>query len=314
VPSDPFEVEVIGPDGLPIGVFRPKPPPPRRIWLHLLLFGITFVTTTLFGGLAFAELPEGFQAQSFAAMLLHPLVLTAGLAFSVPLMGILLVHEMGHYLTCRAHRLDASLPYFIPVPFGVGTLGALIRIRSPLTGKRELFDVGASGPLAGFIATLPVLIVGLLLSHPVASAPRGGYLLFGEPLAFKLLSHLLHPEMPAGGDLLLHPTGFAAWFGLLVTALNLLPFGQLDGGHITYALFGKLQRRAAWPLLLVLLALGFLWIGWWVWVVIALIIGVRHPWIPDEEASLDRRRVILGWICIVVFVLCFTPEPIRIVP
>ncbi len=211
---------------------------------------------------------------------------------------ILLAHEMGHYIACRYHRLDATLPFFLPVPFGIGTLGAFIRIRTPLLNKRELFDVGASGPLAGFVVALPVLFAGIALSTPVAELPKGGVMIFGEPLAFKAIAWLVHPDVPPGGDLLLHPLGFAAWFGLLVTALNLLPFGQLDGGHITYALFGAWQRRIAWPLLAVLVVLGFWWSGWWIWAVIALVMRVRHPWIPDEAATLDPRRRLLGFLCI----------------
>lgn len=312
--SPGLELEIIGPDGIPVGVVRRPPPPPRRVWLHVLLFAVTLVTTTLVGGVAFGDLPPGFKPTTFTELLFHRAVLRAGFAFSVPLLVILLAHEMGHYIACRYHRLDATLPFFLPVPFGIGTLGAFIRIRTPLLNKRELFDVGASGPLAGFVVALPVLFAGIALSHPVAELPKGGVMIFGEPLAFKALAWLVHPEVPPGGDLLLHPVGFAAWFGLLVTALNLLPFGQLDGGHITYALFGSWQRRIAWPLLAVLAVLGFWWTGWWFWAVIALVMRVRHPWIPDEAAMLDPRRRLLGFLCIVVFLVCFTPEPIKLLP
>jgi membrane-associated protease RseP (regulator of RpoE activity) len=314
VSSPGLEIQVIGPDGIPVGVVRPPPPAPRRVWLHVLLFAATLVSTTLVGGLAFGELPRGFRPHSFLELLFHPAVLRAGLEFSIPLLVILLTHEMGHYVACRRHRLDATLPFFIPVPFGIGTFGAFIRIRTPLLTKRELFDVGASGPIAGFIASLPVLLAGIALSRPVAHTPEAGVLIFGEPLAFKAVAWLVHPGIPPGGDLLLHPMGFAAWFGLLVTALNLLPFGQLDGGHISYALFGKWQRRIAWPLLAVLVALGFLWAGWWVWAVIALLLRVRHPWIPDEATPLDPRRRLLAWLCVALFVVCFTPDPIKILP
>lgn len=312
--SPGLEFEIIGPDGIPVGVVRRPPPPPQRVWLHALLFVATLISTTLVGGLAFGELPPDFKATNLTRLLLHPAVLSAGFAFSVPLLVILLAHEMGHYIACRHHRLDATLPFFLPVPFGIGTMGAFIRIRTPLLNKRELFDVGASGPLAGFVVALPVLFAGIGLSRPVAELPKGGVMIFGEPLAFKAIAWLVHPDIPPGGDLLLHPLGFAAWFGLLVTALNLLPFGQLDGGHITYALFGAWQRRIAWPLLAVLVVLGFWWSGWWIWALIALVMRVRHPWIPDEAAPLDPRRRLLGLLCIVVFVLCFTPEPIKLLP
>jgi membrane-associated protease RseP (regulator of RpoE activity) len=293
---------------------RPSPPAPQRLWLHAVLLAATLLTTTVFGGLAFGELPAGFKPHGLLQLILHPATVRAGLAFALPLLVILLAHESGHYLACRRYGLDATLPYFIPAPFGIGTLGAFIRIRTPLLTKRELFDVGAAGPIAGFVVALPVLLVGILLSKPVAELPHGGVMIFGEPLAFKALGALLHPDVPPGGDLLLHPTGFAGWFGLLATALNLLPFGQLDGGHVTYAMFGRLQRRIAWPLLIALVALGFRWPGWWLWAAIALVMRVRHPWIPDEAAALDRRRMLVGWLCIAIFLVCFTPEPVKLLP
>lgn len=312
----PQSIEWLGPDGIPIEVYRPAPPPPRRVWLHLALFIATWLSTTFVGGLSFARLPADFVIDGITRTLLHPGVVLPGLMFSIPLMIILLAHEMGHYLACRHHRLDASLPYFLPLPLpqGIGTLGAFIRIRTPIATKRELFDVGAAGPIAGFLTSLPFLAVGVALAEPVADLPSGSFIAFGEPLLFAAVSRLLHPEVAAGGNLFIHPIGFAAWVGLLLTALNLLPFGQLDGGHVTYAMFGALHRRAAWPLLLLLVALGFLWPGWWIWAVIALFMGVRHPRLPDEAYRLDPERVRLGWACIVIFILCFTPQPITIVP
>lgn len=323
MPNSEVEVEIIGPDGLPVGVIRRRPPSPRRVWLHVLLFLLTFASTTLVGGLTTAELPAetrlpplqevAAQPWLLLSFLLTPQVLLAGLGFSIPLLTILLAHEMGHYLACRVHRLDASLPYFIPAPFGIGTLGAFIRIRSPLSGKRELLDVGAAGPLAGFIVALPVLAVGIALSHPTMTPIEGSYFEFGEPLLLRLLESLIHRGAPPGADLLLHPIAFAAWFGVFVTALNLLPFGQLDGGHIGYAMFGSWHRKAAWPLLVVLVILGFIWTGWWLWAVIALVMGVRHPRLPDEALPLDPRRRAVAWLCFAIFLLCFTPEPIRFV-
>ncbi|HPC82767.1 MAG TPA: site-2 protease family protein [Thermoanaerobaculaceae bacterium] len=307
--SPPFQIEIIGPDGFPVGVIRPAPPPPRRVWLHVLLFAATLAATTLVGGLSFTPAADVTGATNLPELLAHPAVLRNGLGFSLPLMLILLAHETGHYLACRRHRLDATLPYFIPVPFGIGTLGAFIRIRSPLLAKRELLDVGASGPLAGFVAAIPVLLLGIGHSTPVAEIPDHGYMLLGEPLLFRLVKAWLHPSLAHGGDLVLHPTGMAAWFGLFVTAMNLLPFGQLDGGHVLYALIGRWHRRVVWPALLVLVALGFKWPGWWVWAVIALAMRVRHPAIPGEDEPLDPRRLRLAWLCIVVFLLCFTPQP-----
>lgn len=309
----PLRIEIIGPDGIPVGVVRPTPPPPSRVWLHVLLFLCTLATTTLVGGFSNVSAAEVEDVQSFWTLLVHPALISAGLAFSLPLMMILLAHEMAHYWACRRHRLDATLPYFIPFPLGIGTLGAFIRIRTPILDKRELLDVGVSGPLAGFVVSVPVLIEGIRLSTPVAALPDRGYMLFGEPLLFRVLAHWLHPELAAGGDLLIHPAGLAAWFGLFVTALNLLPFGQLDGGHILYALIGRWHRRIVWPALAVLVGLGFFWPGWWIWAVIALIMKVRHPWIPGENEPLDPNRKLLAWACIVIFILCFTPQPIVLV-
>lgn len=306
--------QIIGPDGVPIGVVRAEPPPPRWPGLHILLFALTLVSTTFMGGLMFGRLPDGLEDISFTELLLHPAVLGAGLSFSIPLMAILLAHEMGHYLTCRRYRLNATLPYFIPVPFGIGTMGAFIRIRSRLAGKQELFDVGAAGPLSGFIVAVPVLVAGIALSEVTTVPLEGSAIIFGEPLLFHVLNRLLHPGLPEGADLLMHPTAIAGWFGLLVTALNLLPFGQLDGGHITYAMFGSWQRRAAWPLLAVLVLLGFRWWGWWIWVVVALVMGVRHPWMPDEDVPLDPIRLRLGWLCLAILVLSLTPQPLRFIP
>ncbi len=324
MPAPEFEVEIIGPDGVPVGLVRRPPPPVRNLALHVLLFLLTLLTTTVVGGLVAGDAPVTVELPPMDELARRPWLpllplfdlqlWRQGLLFSVPLLTILLAHEMGHYLACRAHRLDASLPYFIPVPFGIGTFGAFIRIRSRLASKRELLDVGAAGPLAGFAVALPALVLGIALSQPVAALPPGGYIEFGEPLVLKLVTRWLHPAIPPGGDILLHPIGFAAWFGIFATALNLLPFGQLDGGHVTYALFGAVQRRVAWPLLLALVTLGVLWTGWLVWAVVALVMGVRHPWMPDEGVPLDPRRRLVAWLCLVVFALSFTPEPIRLVP
>lgn len=323
-PVDEPEVHIIGPDGFPVGVVRRPPPPPTRIWLHALLLGLTFLSTTLLGALQFGTAVERYPDALWFGVLPSPSFLLAfftdaglasdGLFFSLPLLAILLTHEAGHYMACRRQRLDATLPFFIPVPFGIGTLGAFIRIKSPLISKRELLDVGASGPLAGFLVTLPLLVAGIAMSTPVPDLPPGGYVLFGEPTLFWLLARLIHPQLLAGGDIFVHPMGMAAWFGLLVTALNLLPFGQLDGGHIAYAAMGRLHRRLAWPALLLLAALGVMWTGWWLWVVIALAMGVRHPRIPDEAVPLDPRRRLIAWACLAVFVLSFTPAPVTVVP
>jgi len=295
-----------------VSTFRPVYRP--KWWLHILLFSITLVTTTFFGAFFAGNLGQFAGTASLGALILMPRFYLEGLKFSLPLLAILLSHEMGHYLTCLHHDLAATPPFFIPAPFGIGTFGAVIRIKEPIHDKVQLLDVGAAGPIAGFLVSLPFLVVGLALSKVTVMPVDHGFIVFGEPVIFTVLSRLIHPSLTGDANLLMHPIASAAWFGLLVTALNLLPFAQLDGGHIAYALFGKVHRRLAWPLLLVLFGLGFIWPGWWLWTVIALVLGVRHPRMWDEELPLDPRRRFIGWICLVIFVLCFMPNPIKIVP
>ncbi len=303
-----------GPGDPPPGVFVYPPATYRpRWWLHILLFCLTLLSTTFFGALFAGNLPEEFANLPLATLATRPRFLLEGLSFSLPLLTILLSHEMGHYVACRIHGLAATPPFFIPVPFGIGTMGAVIRIKEPLRDKRQLLDVGAAGPIAGFVALLPFLIWGVATSQ-VTPLPQGPqYLYFGEPLLFKLVARIFHPGMGAGEDLLLNPMGFAAWFGLLITALNMLPFAQLDGGHIAYALFGRWHRRFVWPLWSLLFLLGFRWIGWWIWAVIALVMGVRHPRLWDEDRPLDPRRRAIAWLAFLIFLLCFMPQPIALV-
>lgn len=307
----------LGPDDVPAGAFHLAPPTYQpKIWLHILLFALTFASTTIVGGLVWGGLPEEMAGLGLSQLLTDPRVYLAGLKFSIPLLTILGCHELGHYVAARRHGLTATPPFFIPfpVPFlGIGTLGAVIRIKDPIQNKRQLLDVGAAGPIAGFAALVPFLAYGIAASE-VGEAPVGGaYLEFGEPLIYRFLETLIRPGLGDDMTLWLHPTGVAAWFGILVTLLNLLPFAQLDGGHITYALFGRWHRLLAWPLLGMLAGLGFVWPGWWLWVVIAVVLNPRHPQLWDEDLPLDRRRQLIGWITIAIFVLCFVAEPIRIV-
>ena len=306
-----------GPGGQPAGaLLSPQPPYRPRWWLHGLLFALTFVSTTLVGGLAWGGLPPEMAELGPAELFSDRRLYIAGLAFSIPLLTILMCHELGHYLAARRHGLTATPPFFIPFPvpiLGIGTLGAVIRIKDPIRDTRTLLDVGAAGPIAGFVALLPFLAFGIAASEVGAPAAEGVYLEFAEPLVYRLLEAAIRPELPVDAVLWLHPTGVAAWFGAVITLLNLLPFAQLDGGHIAYAMFGRWHRRLAWPLLAVLAGLGFIWAGWWLWVVIILFLRPQHPRIWDEGLKLDPRRRLLGWLAIVIFVLCFAAEPIRIV-
>jgi membrane-associated protease RseP (regulator of RpoE activity) len=299
------------------GAFQWLPRPYRpRWWLHILLFVLTFASTTIIGGLFWGSLPPEAARFGLGHLFADPLFYVTGLKFSIPLLTILMCHEMGHYVAAKRHGLTATPPFFIPFPIpilGIGTLGAVIRIKDPIANKRQLLDVGAAGPIAGFAALLPFLAYGIAASEVGEKIEGGGYIQFAEPLIYRIFEAVLHPGIPDTLVLWIHPTGVAAWFGIFITLLNLLPLAQLDGGHITYALFGSWQRRVAWPLLGVLAVLGFIWPGWWLWVLIALIMKPVHPRIWDEDVPLDPRRRMIGWLAILIFILCFAVEPIRIV-
>jgi len=316
--SSPESREIIGPDGLPVGAFDVRPPDYRpRWWLHWLLFLLTFASTTVVGARTWGGITESNIHLGLLGLLTDAHFLSVGLQFSVPLLIILTCHELGHYVAARRRGLRATPPYFIPFPIpllGIGTLGAVIRIKDTFRDKRQLLDVGAAGPIAGFIALIPFLAYGIAASS-IGAAPAGGtYLEFAEPLIYRVLESAVRPDLGGDATLWLHPTGVAAWFGVLVTFLNLLPFAQLDGGHIAYALFGPWQHRLAWPLLGVLAALGLLFPGWWLWVVIAIILRPQHPRIWDEARPLDPKRRLVAWIAVAIFVLCFMAVPIRLVP
>jgi len=276
--------------------------PKRRVpWVNILLFVATVFTTMAAGAL-----------HAGADIFSKPWLLYKGIPFSASLMLILGVHETGHYLTSRRWGVRASLPYFIPVPHPLlGTMGAFIRVRSPIPNRNALVDIGASGPLAGFFVAVVVTAIGLMGSEMV-SAPTEGGLLLGNSLIFSLLVRMVLGEIPDGYDVLLSPMAFAGWIGLFVTALNLLPVGQLDGGHVIYGLFGERHRIIARATVLFLLPMGFLWMGWLLWAfLLVLILGMRHPPPYDPYTPLDDGRRITGYLALLVFALCFTPVPFR---
>lgn len=243
-----------------------------------------------------------------------PALLRMGLTFSLSVLTILLCHELGHYLACRYYRIPCTLPFFLPVPLNFGTFGAFIRIKAPIHGKRQLFDVGIAGPIAGFVALVPFLLYGVAKSRPAPLIGHSDLLYLGHCLAIELASRLFHGPLAAGMTLNLHPAAMAAWLGLLATAINLLPLGQLDGGHILYAATGRLQRRLALPLWLALGLLGFYWPGWLLWCVIVLLIGLYHPPVFDESTPLDRGRRALAWVALLLLALSFIPVPIQDLP
>lgn len=277
---------------------------------HLLLLGVTALTTTI---VPFGSSWGIFSDRPLSESLLDPAVWRIGASFSVPLLAILGIHELGHMIACRRYGLPATYPYFIPAPIGIGTFGAVIRIRAPITSRKTLFDVGAAGPIAGFLVAVPVVVWGVAISRVSTAVPSGEYTDFGEPLLFRLVERLVHPGMPPGAELALSPLGFAGWFGLFVTALNLLPLAQLDGGHILYAVAGRAQRTIGFALFAVLVGLAFLWPGWILWVLIVLLMGIAHPPTADPAERLDPKRRALAIVCLLVFALSFTPVPIRLV-
>jgi len=297
------------------------PPPPERerrrdpIVRHVVLFVLTLIMTTLIG----VEHYYGFAADFSTA---PPPTLTwssylNGLWYSLAILGILGAHEMGHYLACRYYRVDASLPYFIPAPLLTGTLGAFIRIRQPIPDKRQLFDIGIAGPIAGFLVAVPVLFLGISLSHVVRTPTTGGLLELGEPLLLQGATHLLWGQPPTGYTINLHPTAFAAWFGCLATVLNLFPSGQLDGGHISYAVLGRRSTYVTYATMVTLVGLCFVASSWIAWAVMnaamLYFFGPNHPRTYDEDTPLDATRLWLAGFAVVMFVVCFTPAPIRVV-
>ncbi len=288
---------------------RPDPFP----WLNVILFLATGFTTLFMGTLfmvSFEQDPSFAPGGILQSMWQEPTTLLRGLPFSIAIMSILLAHEMGHYLTCRYYGISATLPYFIPAPTLVGTFGAFIRIRSPIQHKAALLDVGVAGPIAGFVLSVPTLAVALVRPRYVNSESVDGLLSLGEPLIFKIVAFLMGVVPPPGMEPLLHPIGFAAWVGFLLTTLNLIPVGQLDGGHIAYALFGRFHKRISQLFLFALLPLGiFFWPGWILWIFLMALMGSRHPPTLDDSLPLERRHVVLGWVALAMFVLCFTPVP-----
>jgi membrane-associated protease RseP (regulator of RpoE activity) len=239
--------------------------------------------------------------------------LLSGVPFAFTLLTILGAHEFGHYFVARYHRTAVTLPYFIPMPFGLGTMGAVIQLRSPIRDRKQLFDIGVAGPLAGLVVAIPLLIYGLSTS-PVRPMSPGGTQ-EGNSLLYLGLKYLVHGTiLPGDGlDVYINSMTFAAWIGLFVTCLNLLPIGQLDGGHIAYALFGRRAWQLARIAVGVLFVLGFVggWQGWFLWVLLPFVFGMRHPPPLNDHTPLDSRRKILGLVMIAIFILVFTPVPFK---
>lgn len=315
-------------------VYQIKEEPSRAPLTHLFLLLATLVTTLGSGALMLGVDPFRTRMFEIGTMLvpypsgLDPERLWLGAPFALPFLGVLLTHEMGHYWAARAHRVRASLPYFIPFPpyySVIGSLGAFIRLRGPTVSRPVLFDIGAAGPLASLAVSLPMFAFGLGLSD-VAAGPASVGTPFlirftGQPvwLGNGVLTHLLATlfgPVPVGETLIvLHPLALAGWLGLFVTALNLLPLGQLDGGHVLYAMSPRRHGWIARAFLLTLVPLGFLWWGWWAWGLLVLVLHrgrVAHPSVLHPELAMTRSRVAWGWFLIVTFLLTLAPIPIRL--
>src|SRR4051812_28200026 len=271
--------------------------PRRRMWLHVLLFLLTIFTTLVIG----ARLAHNFYSNqpAYAAdedffpwkwALSEPSRLLGGIPFSLTLMLILLAHEMGHYVACVRYRVYATLPFFVPAPTLIGTMGAFIRIKSPIQSRKALFDIGIAGPIVGFVFAVPAMFVGLMLSKHAPELMTHSELQFNSPLIFRLAASIIPSLRHPVGEIAFHPMAFAAWVGMFMTALNLLPGGQLDGGHIIYAVWPRWHRRISRLLVVALIPMGlFFWVGWLVWAAILTTFGMRHP-IVREEPGLDARR------------------------
>lgn len=314
--------------------------PSTREWIkHSSLFLLTFITAT-FAGIVIAApgvnppppvvssiigyvlyIPEYYGRIVGELLLLtiaNPSLLRSGLTFSTALLTILTAHEMGHYLACRYYGVSATLPFFIPAPplFLAGTFGAFIKMKSPIPSRRSLFDIGLAGPLAGFVALLPISLAGLLTLQAAPPQSGPGVIIFNDPLLFKIIATLTGAQLTGA---LPNPFYMAAWIGLLVTSLNLMPVGQLDGGHGTFAIFGQRAHRLIGRLAFVTVAvtsvLGFIWhgspSGFLYTVLLAVMLKVRHP-APVEMEPLGRGRMVVAIVTVIVFVLSFVPFPITL--
>lgn len=325
-----------------IEVFVVAPAARPRYWLHALLLLLTLFTTLIVGARleynflhnlpAFTLQEDTLPMFPLSWIFTDPSRLKLGIPFAGTLMAILLAHEMGHYVLCMRYGVNATLPYFIPAPTLIGTLGAFIRIKSPIRSREALFDIGIAGPIAGFVVATLVLMWSLLLSKPMPVAVGSSDVQLGLPLIFHLMHWLIGLVRGAGSwqmplsRVYLHPTGVAAWVGMFATALNLLPGGQLDGGHIVYAAWPRAHRHVGNLVMGMLLPLGFAaifrekgwidsswsgWAGWLVWVVFIAVSGLRHPLVPGYP-GVGRGRKWMALGALAMFILTFVPEPFRI--
>jgi Zn-dependent protease len=289
----------------------------QPVWVNIALLIATIITTILTGSLLdismqSMETYQNIQALPNSFMVLEPQHLINGaLLFSLPLMSILFVHEMGHYYISKKHHLRTSLPFFIPIPpilpgFNIGTFGALISSSDPMPNRKALFDVGIAGPLAGFLVAIPVTIIGLLTSNVIPASSIGqGETVLGSSLLFMVLTSVFTP-VQSGFALDLNPIAFAGWIGLLITSINLLPAGQLDGGHIFRAVLGDKQKYAAWIAIFVMIFTGWIFFA----ILVMFMIGTMHPPPLNDDTKLDTKRKLLFFVAVAILLLCFIPYPL----
>ena len=303
--------------------FVPPPLPPRggRLGVQVALFLVTLFTTTWAGGCHYAAFSVNFSelnqdaAVVTPSMFLEPAFYLHGLWYSLTILAILGCHEMGHYLMALRYHVDTTRPYFLPAPFVTGTLGAFIRLRSRIPNKIALFDIGIAGPIAGFVVAVPALFLGLYLSR-VDRLPEdlSRFDELGEPLLFQFAAWAVWGDIADGYSVNLHPMAFAAWFGLLATALNLFPISQLDGGHVAYAVFGRRSTVITMLMIGVAIGLTFVSSSWIVWtilmIVMIMVVGPHHPPTLDDDQKLDTGRLLLAAFAVLMLILCFTPAPI----
>jgi hypothetical protein len=319
-------------DGRQIIYLAPKQPDPKpdKVSTNIILFVLTVFSVMLAGAQVDGPIPEDPLAQ----ILLLARSIFTGWPFALSLLGILLAHELGHYFMSRYHKTPATLPYFIPFPFSpLGTMGAAILMRGTPKNKRILFDIGVAGPIAGLVVAIPVLLYGLSLSTlgPIDPNPNGFlegnsliYLIAKFVIFGQLLPAPVEPQgilywlqyfftgrpVPFGGlDVFIHPVAFAGWAGILVTALNLIPLGTLDGGHVIYSLFGDKAKKIFPYIVGILVVLGFFWSGWWLWAALLFWLGRVNAQLMDQITTLDPTRRMIAYAMIVVFILVFTPVP-----
>ena len=283
----------------------------KSVLINITLLIATVITTVLTGSILYMGHFDIWTITNVINVFNIKNLFYGGMLFAFPLMSILFVHEMGHYFTSKKHGIKTSLPFFMPIPpilpsFNIGTFGALISSSDPMPNKKALFDVGISGPIAGFLVAIPVTILGIMFSIPAPlSEPVSGEIMLGGSILFSFLSSTIL-NIPAGTPIDLSLTAFAGWVGLLITSINLLPAGQLDGGHIFRAVLGRKQKYAGWIAIFILIFTGWTFFA----IIIVFMMGMKHPPPLNDDTDIDLRRKLLFFVALIILVICFIPVPI----